>query len=381
MNDKKNVPFFDLKKQYQKIQFEIEKAISNVLSTGEYVLGETTDRFERSFAEYCGVKYCIGTNNGTMALVIALLASGVKAGDKVLVPANSFISTANAVRIINAIPVFCDVNKDTWTIDISNIIDAVQKHGSIKAIIPVHLYGIMADMKFIIRWAKENNVIVIEDACQAHGSLYEGEHAGTLGEVGCFSFYPTKNLGAYGEAGGIVTNNREIYKIALSLRNNGFLSPHGMQKYIHPIFGYNARISQIQAAILSVKLKYLRDWLSSKDDIVKIYKENIFVSVQHQSSFTENNKIGRHIFTICINDRPSLMEYLSNNGIQTAIHYPIPIHKQGCYEEYNTEKIENVEYLSDHILSLPLYPEMKTDEVIYVCQAINKFYGHNKINI
>lgn len=346
--------------------------------SGQYILGDTVDKFERSFAKYCGTKYCIGTNNGTMALAIALLVVGVNAGDKVFVPTNSFIATANAVRMIGAIPIFCDVDPSTWVISLQSIQDTIKQFGYPKAIIPVHLFGIMANMTVIMNWALQHNVLVIEDACQAHGSFWNGKPAGSIGDAGCFSFYPTKSLGAYGEAGAIVTNSKEIYKQAISLRNNGALSNNGMEKYIHPLFGYNARISQIQAAILSVKLRYLDKWIYTKKKIVDLYKSMILTpKIKMQDHYIENNTISYHIFAIYSGDRSALMKNLFQHGIQCSIHYPVPIHQQECYRGWPSteQRLSYAEQLAQGILSLPLYPEMRIDQVVHVAQCINKFYG------
>jgi dTDP-4-amino-4,6-dideoxygalactose transaminase len=372
------VPFVDLKTQYLSIKQEIDSAIQAVLDTTAFVLGENVKKFEMNFAEYCGTKYCVGVGSGTDALYFALLTCGVSAGDEVILPVNTFIATAEAVSYCNAKPVFIDIDEKTYNIDVNMIEEKISSRT--KAIIPVHLYGQPANMDAILKIARKYNLKVIEDACQAHGAeiLLENnrwERAGSIGDVGCFSFYPGKNLGSYGDGGAVVTNDPEIAHRIQLLRNHG-----SDTRYVHEIVGYCNRLDSLQAAVLNVKLKKLESWNQKRRENASLYKtllEGFNITLPYTDA---NIKPVYHLYVVRVKDREGLQEYLNAQGIDTGIHYPVPLHLQMAYKQlgYNKGACPIAEKTSNEILSLPMYPELSSSQIQYTANKIKEFYLDNQ---
>jgi len=360
------VKFVDLKQQYLSIQDEIDTAVHKVLDSTHFILGENLAKFEKEFANYCSAEYCIGLNTGTSALHLALLAKGVGRNDEVITVPNTFIATCEAVSYTGAVPKFVDIDTETYNIDHNKLENAITK--KTKAIIPVHMYGQPADMKPIMEIAKKHNLIVIEDACQAHGAEYYGKRV-PIAEIGCFSFYPGKNLGAYGEGGCIITNDKRVDELARAYRDHG-----QVKKHVHKYIGYNYRLEEIQAAILRVKLKYLDKWIEMRRNNASIYNEklNRIVATPVEKSC---NKHVYHIYCIRIKKRQKLIDHLNSKGIQTAIHYPTPIHLQEAYTSLNYKRgsFPIAEQYTDEILSLPMYPELTEEEISVVAKSIKEF--------
>lgn len=362
------VPFVDLKRQYASIKGEIDAAVQDVLDKTAFIMGENVKNFEDNFAKFCGVKHAIGVSSGTSALHLALLAVGIKAGDEVITVPNTFIATAEAISHTGAEVKFSDVDTETYTIDVSKI----RITDKTKAIIPVHLYGQMAEMDALMDFAEDNNLRVIEDAAQAHGAEHKNRKAGTIGDVGCFSFYPGKNLGAYGDAGMVVTNNDEIAEKVRILRDHG-----RSEKYEHRVVGFNHRIDALQCAILNVKLKHLNTWTDARRKNAKLYNEllsevdGVITPVEK-----EYNKHVYHLYVIRTKRRDEMQKYLKSKGISTGIHYPIPLHLQPAYKYLNYKKgdFPITESCTDEILSLPMFAELKEDEIRYVCDKIKECF-------
>lgn len=362
------IPFGDLTAQYLKIKRELDEVIQKVVSEGRFILGKEVEMFEKEFAVYCNSSYAIGVGSGTEAIHLALVAIGIKPGDEVITVPNTAVPTISAVSFAGAIPKFVDIDEKTYTIDINKIEDAITI--KTKAIIPVHLYGQCADMDNILRIARKYNLIVIEDTCQAHGALYKGRKAGSIGDVGCFSFYPTKNLGAMGDGGIIVTSDESIAGCLFMLRNYG-----QTKRYYHKIKGFNSRLDELQAAILRVKLKYLDGWNTLRRNIAESYKKNIcnkLISAPVEADFSYH---AYHLFVIKCSKRNILQKYLLENGIETLIHYPVPVHMQEAYSDlgYSRGNFPVAESYADEILSLPLYPYIPEENLSYIVQVINQF--------
>ena len=365
-----HVDFFNLTRQFSLIKKEVDKEINKVLKSGWFVLGEELRKFEFNFGKYIGAKFCFGVNSGTDALRIALKSCGIKKGDEVITVANTFVSTALVISDIGASPVFIDIGDD-FLIDASKIEKKITP--LTKAIIPVHLYGAPADMDTIMKIAQKHNLRVIEDACQAHGALYKGEKVGTWGDVGCFSFYPPKNLGAYGDGGACVTNNKEIAKKIELLRNYG-----QTKKYYYDIKGFNSRLDEIQAAVLNVKLKYLDKWNIARAKIAHSYLKGLNgIKDIILPKYKNNISPVWHLFVIRVKNRKKMIDFLNKKGIATLIHYPLPIHKQKAYKELWNKKIllPKTEKYAKQILSLPVFPEMSSQEVSYVINSLKEYYG------
>jgi dTDP-4-amino-4,6-dideoxygalactose transaminase len=366
-----NVPFLDLKAQYTPIKSEIYAAIDEVLEKTAFAGGPFVAKFEKEFAEFCNCKQAIGVGNGTDALWMSLIALGIGPGDEVITVPNTFIATAEAITYCGAKPVFVDIEETANTMNPSLIKAAITK--KTKAIIPVHLFGQTADMDKIMVVAKENGLYVIEDACQAHGATCKGKKAGSMGETGCFSFYPGKNLGAYGEAGGVVTNNEAVAEKIRMLRDHG-----QAKKYYHAMIGWNARMDGIQGAILSVKLKYLADWNESRRKHAAEYTR-LLSSVKEVMTprETADNKHIYHIYAIRIKERDRLMAFLAEKGISCNIHYPVPIHLQEAYRALGLGKgsFPVAEKCASEYLSLPMYAELTSEQIAWVAEQIKAFYA------
>lgn len=364
------VPFVDLKAQYQNIKSEIDSAIKNVINDTAFISGKYAKIFEDEFAKYCDSQYCIGVGNGTDALFIALKALGISSGDEVITVANSFIATSEAITASGARVIFVDCHPDYYTIDVEKIEEKITD--KTKAIIPVHLYGQPADMDRILEIAKKYNLYVIEDSAQAHGAKYHNQRVGTFGDIACFSFYPGKNLGAYGDAGAILTNNEELATKCRMLANHGRI-----EKYNHEFEGYNSRLDGLQAAILSVKLKYIDEWNEKRREVAYNYNkllENINVVTPKELSQTE---CVYHLYVIRTKNRDRLKGYLKNKEISTGIHYPIglPFLRAYRYLNYKPEDFPITYQYQNEILSLPIYPELTMEQQIYICNNIKEFFN------
>src|SRR3989338_2139806 len=324
------IKFVDLRVQYHSIKKEMDKAIFDVLESTTFILGKNVSSFEVEFSKFCRVKYCSGVNTGTSALHLALLAKGIGKGDEVITAANTYIATCWAISYTGAIPKLVDIDPETYNIDPSKIESAITK--KTKAIIPVHLYGQPAPMDEIMKIAKKHNLIVIEDACQAHGAEYKGKSMPISG-LGCFSFYPGKNLGAYGEGGAIVSNDKEVDELVRAYRDHG-----QTKKHVHKYLGFNYRLEEIQAAVLRGKLPHLPEWIGMRRKNAELYNEmlkdcDVVLPVESKES-----KHAYHLYVVRTKHRQKLMEHLSARGIQTAIHYPIPIHLQEAYAHLGYKK-------------------------------------------
>lgn len=362
------IVYSDLRYIHNEIREEVQMAVQKVVDNNWFIMGEELDAFEREYAAYCGVKHCIGVGNGLDALHLILTGYGIGQGDEVIVPANTFIATALAVSYCGATPVLVDADADSCHLDVAKIEEKITD--KTKAIMAVHLYGRVADMEHICEIAKKHNLWVIEDAAQAHGAVLHGKCVGALGDAAGFSFYPGKNLGAFGDAGAVTTNDDELARKIRALRNYG-----SEEKYKHIYKGFNSRLDELQAAILRVKLRHLDQWTEERREIAAYYQKNI-----------KNDKIVCpvqvpaeqhvwHIFPVFTEKRDELMRYLDDRGIKSLIHYPIPIHLQEGYRElgYQEKDFPVAERLAKQEVSLPLWVGMSEHEKQRVVDALNAF--------
>jgi dTDP-4-amino-4,6-dideoxygalactose transaminase len=360
----------DIQKQYREHEKEIDAAIKKVTTKGDFILGEDVKLFEEEFAKFCDTKYCIGVASGTDALFFALKALEIGAGDEVITAANTFIATTLAISMTGAKPVLVDMDPRTYNIDISQIEKKITK--KTKAIIPVHLYGQPADIDPIKKLAKKYKLKILEDAAQAQGARYKGKRTGGLGDIAGFSFYPGKNIGAFGDAGAITTNDKKLAEKIILLRNWGM-----KVKYYHEIKGYNSRLDTIQAAVLRVKLKHLDRWNKRRRSIAKKY-DSLFADtsfvIPHMLPDVESVY---HVYLIQVPKRDALLEFLKKNDINAGIHYPIPLHLQKANKDLGYKKgdFPNTEQYSKKIISLPIYPELTDEEVEYIVGKVKKFYS------
>ncbi len=358
------IPFVDLQAQYKTIKEEIDAAIKRVVETSAFILGREVEIFEAAFAEYTNAQFCVGVNSGTAAIQLAVTACGIGAGDEVIVPANSFFATAEAVSTAGATPVFVDADRVSYTIVVGKIERAITKRT--RAIIPVHLYGQAADLDPIFEIAARHNLVVIEDAAQAHGSLYKGKKVGALGRAGCFSFYPGKNLGAYGEGGAIVTNDADVARRVRLLRDHG-----SERKYHHEIIGYNFRLEGIQAAVLDVKLKHLDGWNDLRRRHAARYTKLLAdaeLALPHEMPYARHVY---HLYVVQTNERDALQKILTEAGIGIGIHYPVPIHLQPAYRllGHKAGDFPETERQAARVLSLPMFPELTEAQIADVAKA------------
>jgi len=361
----KHIPFLDLKQIYFELKTEIDEAIQRVMNSGWFIQGEELKAFESEFAEYCEVKYCIGVGNGLDALHLILRAMNIGEGDEVIVPANTFIATWLAVSYTGAIPVPVEPDEATYNIDPGRIEETISERT--KAIIPVHLYGQPADMTPILELANRYQLGVIEDAAQAHGAKYKGKRVGGLGDAAGFSFYPGKNLGAFGDGGAVTTDDPMIAEKVRMLRNYG-----SKVKYVHPMKGYNSRLDELQAAILRVKLRHLDEWNARRLDLVSEYRqglEGLEISLPRIADGVESVY---HLFVVRTKQRDTLQSRLKESGIETLIHYPIPPHKQDAYRFIQNLHLPIAECLASEVVSLPLGPHLSTTSVEQVVQHIKR---------
>lgn len=370
------VPFLDLKIQYKSIKNEIDPAIQNIIDNTAFVLGKAVSEFETAFAQGHNVKHCLGVSSGTDGNHLALWALGIKPGDEIIVPANTFIATAWGATLCGAVPVFVDCEDESYNIDPLKIEQAITK--KTKAIVAVHLYGQSADLDPIREIAKKHNLFLVEDCAQAHSAEYKGKRVGGLSDTASFSFYPGKNLGAYGEGGAVTTNNDEVAEKVKMLRDHG-----AVQKYYHELLGHNYRMEGIQGAVLGVKLKYLDKWTNERRHVAEKYKnllKNLLeIKLPQEMSYAKHVY---HLFVIMVNDggsvrRDELTKYLNDKGISTGLHYPIPLHLQPCFKNlgYKKGQFPVTEKLAESGLSLPMYPELNDEQIGYVCDSIKHFFA------
>ncbi len=367
------VPFLDLKQQYRSIKDEVNASVQQVIDSCSFVLGENVNSLEKEFASFCGTEHAVGVANGTDALCLALLACGIGKGDEVITVPNTFIATTEAISQTGAKIVFVDVNSSTYNIDVSQIEGAINERT--RAILPVHLFGQPADMDPIMEVARKYNLKVIEDACQAHGAEYKGKKVGSIGDAGCFSFYPSKNLAAFGDGGMVVSNGNEIAQKIKMLRDHGQI-----KKYEHLVEGHNSRLDEIQAAILRVKLKRLDEWNKLRRKNASIYNElledmdEVVMPLE-----AEDAKHVYHLYVIRTERRDELQQWLKSKGIGTGLHYPIPLHLQRAYEYlgYKEGDFPVAEECAKQILSLPMFPELTREEIEKVVSEIKRFFARH----
>jgi dTDP-4-amino-4,6-dideoxygalactose transaminase len=365
---REKIACLDLKGQHRQIKKEVFDVFEKVYDNAAFSGGMFVEEFEQNFASFSNTKYAVGVNNGTSALYLALLALGIGPGDEVIIPANTFIATAWGVSYTGATPVFVDCTADTWQIDATKIEEKINDRT--KAVIGVHLYGQPFDVDAIKLICEKHHICFIEDAAQAQGAKHNDKPVGGFGEMACFSFYPGKNLGACGEAGGITTNNEVYYYHLLSLRNHGC-----KVRYYHDELGFNMRMGGLEGASLNIKLKYLQMWNCRRREIAKRYQQEInndAITWQQQPEWAYSVY---HLFVITTNNRKELIDYLNENNIYPGLHYPVPCHLQRAYKHLGYQKGDclNAEYLAEHCLSLPMYAELTDEEVSYVIDVLNNY--------
>jgi dTDP-4-amino-4,6-dideoxygalactose transaminase len=390
-----NIPLIDLKAQYKSIAEDLDRVTKEVLSSASYIMGKNVTEFEKEFAEYIGVKHAISVGNGTDALVIALKSLGIGSGDEVITSTFTYFASAEAISAVGATPVFVDVEEKTFNIDSTKIEEKITK--KTKAIIPVHIFGQSARMDEINEIAKKYDLKIVEDAAQAVGSKYKGKMIGTLGDVACFSFFPTKNLSCAGDGGMIVTNNDDIATIARALRTHGSGETgqkaynllnniteeietskggddtvYNVLKYYNYLIGFNSRLDAIQAAILRVKLPHLDKWNSRRREIAKIYNEKLKDSNVVVPGIDEENETVYHQYVLQCEHREKMLNKLSEKGIATGVYYPVPLHLQKVYKElgYKEGDMPVAEYLSHRTFAIPVYPELTEKEINYIVESI-----------
>lgn len=362
-----SVPYLDLKAQYRSIKSEIHAAVSSVLESSQFVLGAEVAAFEQEFAKYCGAAHCVAVNSGTSALHLALLAAGVGPGDEVITVPFTFVASIAAILYTGARPVLVDIDPGSFNINPAAFEAAITPQT--KAIMPVHLYGQSAEMDPILEIARKHRLAVIEDAAQAHGAKYKNRTAGTLGDIGCFSFYPTKNLGAYGEGGAVTTNDPDYAKKIRLLRDWGQDS-----KYHHLLRGFNYRMEGLQGAILRVKLRHLEQWTEARRAIAAQYNQRLAnrgITLPREMPWARHVY---HVYSLRTPDRDSFRAALQAHGIQTSIHYAIPVHLQPAYAElgYGTGSFPESEAAANEVVALPIYPELTESQVDLVCETVRK---------
>jgi dTDP-4-amino-4,6-dideoxygalactose transaminase len=363
------VPFLDLKAQYESIKPEINAAIQEVLDSCAFAGGPFVEKFEKEFAAYCGVKHAVGVGNGTDALWLALLALGVKQGDEVITVSSTFIATAEAISLTGATPVFVDIEDKYYTMDPKLLEAAITKRT--KAIIPVHLFGQTADMDPILAIAARHGIPVVEDACQAHGATYKGKKAGSMGAAAAFSFYPGKNLGAYGEAGAVTTDRDDLAATMRMFRDHG-----QSKKYYHDIVGWNARMDGIQGAVLSVKLKHLDGWNEKRRQWAAVYGRELARGAGIVTPVARVDcKHIYHVYAVRVQDRDRVLAALPADGIGCGIHYPVPVHQQKAYAGMKAGSSPVAEKCAREFLSLPMYAEMGEEKVRAAAGAVKRTGG------
>lgn len=363
-----SIPLVDLRAQYEPLKEEIHHAWDEILGSMRLFLGPNVQAFEKEFAEYCGVAHAIGVSDGTNAIHLALRAAGIGAGDEVITVSHTFIATAEAILLAGAVPVFVDVNPKTYTMDVEQIEGAITRRT--RAILPVHLYGQLADMDPILEIARKHGLIVIEDACQAHGATYKGRKAGSIGDLGTFSFYFSKNLGAYGEGGMVTTQDPELAHRVRMIRDHG-----SEKRYYHDMLGWNARLDEMQAAVLRIKLHHLDAWNQKRIQNAALYRQALEDCDVIVPEVAPGNRHIYHLYVIRAQDREGLRQHLNDRGIGTGIHYPVPIHLQKPCAAYSPGegKLPVTEKIVGEILSLPMYAELTAGQVDQVAMEVKGF--------
>lgn len=366
-----NVPFGDMKLRYQAIRSDIDEAVQRVLASGYFILGPELDKFEKAFAEFLGVNYVVGCASGTEAIYLALAAAGVGPGDEVIVVAHTAVPTISAISMTGAEPVFVDIDPVTYVMDVSKVEAKIT--AKTKAIVPVHLYGQMVEMEAILKLGLQKGIPIIEDVAQATGAVYKLKQAGSMGEFGAFSYYPSKNLGAFGDGGAVSTNSKEGYEKLLKLRNYG-----QSKRYYHDEIGINSRLDEMQAAILAAQLPYLVEWNKRRREIARLYSEGLedLVVVPQETSAASHVY---HLYVIQTNDRDGLQKYLAEKGVGTLIHYPVPAHLQNAYSYrgYKPGDLPVTEQTCKRILSLPMFPELTDEQVGIVIKEVRNYHLKN----
>jgi dTDP-4-amino-4,6-dideoxygalactose transaminase len=368
------IPFLDLAPMTDEVRPEVTAGWARLLDSGQFVGGQAVSSFEREWAEFCGTAHAVGMANGTDALHLTLRAMGIGAGDDVVVPANTFVATAEAVVLAGANPCFADVDPDTLLMTAQSLKAAATP--ATRAVIVVHLYGQMADMTELCESASELGIEVIEDAAQAQGATWAAARAGSLGRVGCFSFYPGKNLGAFGDAGAVVTSDADIAERLLSLRDHGRV-PGG--HYEHALIGTNSRLDAVQAVVLSAKLPRLDGWNQARRSLVAAYRQYLNADVASMVAEAEDATGVHHLAVVRVRRRDQVREELTRRGIATGIHYPTPCHLMDPYAGYSSTELPVAEAAAAEILSLPLYPHLSTQQVEFVCAQVNDVAGGNAL--
>ena len=364
-----SVPFLDLKSQHRSLREDLWRVWDEVLDSAGFIGGSPIEQFEKAFAAFCETKHAVGVGNGTDALLLALRALGIGRGDEVIVPANSFVATAAGVVHAGATPVFVDIDPRTYNIDVNQIENHISPQT--KAIIPVHLYGQPADISPVLELAKLYGLKVIEDAAQAHGALYHGRRAGSMGDAACFSFYPGKNLGACGDGGAVVTSDPDLAQSLRRLREHG-----GLRKYEHDVVGYNSRLDSLQAAALHIKLGFLDQRNEMRRRHAESYRELLSDITGIVTPFVLSGVTSvYHLYVIRVEtgSRTDLQDYLKDHGVQTLIHYPIPIHRTRAFAEFRKHDCPIAEEYAERILSLPMYPELETSQLEYIAGLLSDF--------
>lgn len=367
---KNTIPLVDLSIQHRKFKSKIDREINIIVKSGRFIMGEAVGKFESEFAAFCNAKYCVGTGNGTVSIHVALAALDIKFGDEVITVPNTFIATAEPITQIGATVVFCDIDPKTHTMDPQSFESKITS--KTKAVIPVHIHGNPCKMDEINKIARKHSISVIEDAAQAHGAVYKGKTIGNWGHIASYSFFPAKNLGAWGDAGGVVTNDRSLYEKMKALVNHG-----RREKYLHDFVGFNYRLDTIHAAILRIKLPYLKKWNNLRHKNAQLYRR-LFEEIPEIECIEETagGTSSYHLFVICHPKRDKIKEYLSKKGIETGVHYPVPLHLQPAYAylKYKKGSLPVAEKKAAEILSLPMYPELTSAQirsiVKYVKEAI-----------
>lgn len=393
------VRILDLTRQYEIIREEVEKAVLNQMQSGMYIMGSAVTEFEKNFAEFIGVKHAISVNSGTDALVIAMKAMGIGAGDEVITTPFTFFATAETIASVGATPVFVDIEEDTYNIDAEKIEEKITE--KTKAILPVHIFGQPANMKRINEIAKKHNLLVIEDACQAVGASCDGKMVGSIGKAGCFSFFPTKNLGAFGDAGMITTDDDDFATICRAFREHGMaqngakartilegiedelsgtVSPDSLYnpyKYYNYLIAYNSRMDAIQAVVLNIKLRYLKDFNAKRAEIARFYNEELGkvdgIRTPHIAEFA--NTVW-HQYAFCCEDKDAMGEFLAEKGVGSAAFYPVPLHLQKAFTGlgYKEGDLPIAEKITKQTVCLPIFPELEKEEIQYVVECIKSFY-------
>lgn len=363
------IPFVSLREQYDDVAGDVRAALDEVFRRSNFVLGEEVRRFEEAFAAYCGCAHAVGVGSGTEALHLALRAVGVGPGDEVITVANVWVPTACAIHAAGAVPVFVEIEPDTGNMDVTAVAGRITPRT--RAIVPVHLYGQPVDLDPLLALARARGIAVVEDACQAHGAEYKGRRAGSLGDVGCFSFYPTKNLGAYGDGGAVVTNDEALARTVRSLRNYG----EGERRYRSERPGVNSRLDEVQAAMLRAKLPRLDEWNDRRRAHAALYRERLAgsgVTLPVERPWARHNY---HLFVVRSPHRDELAAWLGEHGVGTAIHYPVPVHRQPAFAHLGLAEgaLPETERACREVLSLPIYPELRREQVERVAELVAAF--------